>query len=419
MDDKSKRPNNKPLTFRTTFRNAIYEACKRRGWRETDGDDWDLHWVERDWMVDVFDSLHLSPWQRVNHFRNQRELCRKDNLVKNLKRYKKQLQKENAKDIEDWDFWPLTYVLPGDYSLFVEEFKRNDSQMWIMKPTGRSQGRGIFLFTKLNQISKWKSDSRYKPENTDAETYVVQRYINNPYLVAGRKFDLRLYALVTSYMPLTVWLHRSGFCRFSSTRYSSSATTMGDQSIHLTNVAIQKKQDGYDDETGGKWLLRDLKLYLMSRYGTTLVDKLFFDMQTVIVNSLKSVQSIMMNDKHCFELYGYDLIFDDSFKAFIIEVNASPSMSANTKEDMELKVGLLGDAFSIIDLENNLHGDEVRVGGFDLVHKGTPISQPASLQYKTHLGCDTPKDQIVRNASVFKPKEEPTEGNDKKKKSKR
>lgn len=150
----------------------------------------------------------------------------------------------------------------------------------------------------------------------------MQKYIANPYLVAGRKFDIRMYALVTSYMPMTCWLHRSGFCRFSSTRYSSSAATMADQTIHLTNVAIQKKSDTYDSETGGKWLLRELKLYLMSRYGTAIVDKLFYDMEQVIVQALLSVQNVMMNDKHCFELYGFDLIFDDSFKVFIIEVNA-------------------------------------------------------------------------------------------------
>jgi tubulin polyglutamylase TTLL9 len=46
----------------------------------------------------------------------------------------------------------MTYNLPGDYSLFVEEFKKQGG-VWIMKPVGKSQGKGIFLLNKLTQIA--------------------------------------------------------------------------------------------------------------------------------------------------------------------------------------------------------------------------------------------------------------------------
>ncbi|GMF38789.1 unnamed protein product [Phytophthora fragariaefolia] len=35
-----------------------------------------------------------------------------------------------------YDFFPVTYILPGEYAIFVEEFKRNQG-VWIMKPIGK------------------------------------------------------------------------------------------------------------------------------------------------------------------------------------------------------------------------------------------------------------------------------------------
>ena len=35
------------------------------------------------------------------------------------------------------DFIPLTFMLPADYNLFVEEFRKNPNTTWIMKPCGK------------------------------------------------------------------------------------------------------------------------------------------------------------------------------------------------------------------------------------------------------------------------------------------
>ena len=55
-------------------------------------------------------------------------------------------------DCFSYNFYPMTYNLPGDYSLFVEEFKKQGG-VWIMKTVGKSQGKGIFLLNKLTQIA--------------------------------------------------------------------------------------------------------------------------------------------------------------------------------------------------------------------------------------------------------------------------
>lgn len=58
-----------------------------------------------------------------------------------------------------------------------------------------------------------------------------------------------------------------------------------------------------------------------------------------------------MNDKHCFELYGYDVLIDDTLKPVLIEINANPSLTSNTSADNEMKVKMLDDMLTILDLE--------------------------------------------------------------------
>jgi tubulin polyglutamylase TTLL9 len=49
-------------------------------------------------------------------------------------------------------------------------------------------------------------------------------------------------------------------------------------------------------------------------------------------------------------LYGFDILIDDVFKPWLIEVNGSPSMRANTSEDKKLKIGIIDDVLTITDM---------------------------------------------------------------------
>ncbi|NWX95250.1 TTLL9 polyglutamylase, partial [Nothoprocta ornata] len=382
---------------------------------------WDFHWCDVGWLHEHFDHVSLPEHVRLCHFRNHYELTRKNYLVKNLKRFRKQLEREAGKlEATKCDFFPKTFEMPLEYHLFVEEFHKNPGTTWIMKPVGRSQGKGIFLFRKLKDIIEWgKVRTTLSPsgecptgillfcyylslcfcytddqkDETQVEVYVAQRYIENPYLIGGRKFDLRVYVLVTSYIPLKAWLYRGGFARFSKTRFTLNS--IDDHYVHLTNVAVQKTAPDYDPEKGCKWMIQQLRQYLTAKHGAEAVEILFADMDNIFIKSLQSVQKVMISDKHCFELYGYDILIDQDLKPWLIEVNASPSLIASSQEDYELKCHLLKDTLHIVDMEGRLSGKEKRVGGFDLIWSDGPVSREGNLGTppsesfvaNSHLGC--------------------------------
>jgi len=76
-------------------------------------------------------------------------------------------------------------------------------------------------------------------------------------------------------------------------------------------------------------------------------------------------------------------------------------MTANTKEDSELKVGLVDDVMTIINIEGILKGDEEVIGGFDLIYKNKEVSIGSATSYTTMLGCKNNRiDNLKKLASA-------------------
>eukprot|EP01027_Heterolobosea_sp_BB2_P016243 GEZU01023136.1.p1 GENE.GEZU01023136.1~~GEZU01023136.1.p1 ORF type:complete len:109 (-),score=24.37 GEZU01023136.1:43-369(-) len=93
--------------------------------------------------------------------------------------------------------------------------------------------------------------------------------------------------------------------------------------------------------------IKNLKLHLEPTRGKEATDHLFNNIKFIIVQSLKACQQVIINDKHCFECYGYDIIIDSDLKPWLIEINASPSLSTTTADDRFLKSCLISDVLDI------------------------------------------------------------------------
>ncbi|XP_071954889.1 polyglutamylase complex subunit TTLL1-like [Antedon mediterranea] len=353
----------KTMKFATDMeKSVLMNNFEKRKWIQVSPDeDWNFYWAGVQATRNIYNvesGYRLQDDQLICHFPNHYELTRKDLMVKNIKRYRKDLEKEGSPLAEKdetgkyihLDFIPVTFLLPADYNLFVEEFRKNPSSTWIMKPTGKARGIGIFLINRLSQLKKWSRDSKTSSFQAPAakDNYVIGRYIDNPLLIGGKKFDLRIYILVTSYRPLKCYVYKLGFCRFCTVKYSANVNELDNMFVHLTNVSIQKFGEEYNSQHGGKWTVENLRLFLEGTRGKEVTDKLFDEINWCTVHSLKAVAGVMANDRHCFECYGYDYLVDDNLKAWLVEVNASPSLTSTTQNDRIMKYNLISDTIDIV-----------------------------------------------------------------------
>ena len=147
------------------------------------------------------------------------------------------------KVFSEFNFCPKTYLFPDDYRKFcMDREAENFRHMYIMKPSASSCGRGIKIIATKQEVKR-------KPG------YVVSQYVSSPHLIHGFKYDLRIYALVTGFDPLKVYLFKEGLVRFATVKYTNSQKATDKRFIHLTNYSINKKNEDYvknNGENGGK-----------------------------------------------------------------------------------------------------------------------------------------------------------------------
>jgi len=108
-----------------------------------------------------------------------------------------------------------------------------------LKPSGGSEGCGILLVMKFKDI----------PAFVFTSDYIAQEYLSDPLLIDNKKFDLRIYVLVTSIGSTdeaTAFIADEGLVRLCTKDYERpDQKNLHNLLQHLTNYSLNKLSGDY------------------------------------------------------------------------------------------------------------------------------------------------------------------------------
>lgn len=245
---------------------------------------------------------------------------------------------------EEYEFTPLSYMLPEEEDLLDEDMTKYKDMWYIAKPSKGCGGDGIFLINRITDIPRWHSNSEL----------LVQHYITDPLLVDKKKFDLRIYVLVNGLDPLECYFCTEGMVRLCTEIYKApDRSNRRLKYMHLTNFTLNKNSAKYskgEEESGSggnKRLLSSVLEYLEKEQGIDpekileqikdTVCKTIIGLIPYLADFARISISPNIDQLRCFQIFGFDILVDKKLKAWLLEVNANPSL--NMYLDKELPNG--------------------------------------------------------------------------------
>ena len=287
---------------------------------------------------------YINKYQKIFHFIGNSIFFEKDLLYTNYLYMKSYFPKA-------YSYMPKTYIYPKhkeQIEKIFQNYKQNINNLWIVKPTDLFSGKGIHLFRSL------------KEENMSS--FIISKYLSQPHLIKGRKYDLRLYILVTGLSPLRIYLNKEGLVRISANKYSLDKKSLEDKFIHLTNTAINKESEKYiyprntNDEKANKWNLNTYRKHLKKQNIDTNI--IFDQIKDIVIKTIISGQKKLVNitsgltikDRNMFNVFGFDVLIDSKLNASLLEVNTRPFMYVYDRMDRVIKTNLFVDTLNIVGL---------------------------------------------------------------------
>ena len=203
--------------------------------------------------------------------------------------------------------------------------------------------KNTFTNIGLSSLNKGSPILKNNPKTYQNSNIIIQKYIEKPLCYNGRKCDMRLWVLLT--WDFNLYLFKEGHFKATSLPYDVNSQ---DSYVHITNYSVQKYNKNFAKfETGNEISFQDFE---NSVNNTINVKKdLLPGVKEIIIHSMKSVAGKInkAERKICFEIFGYDFMFDENYKPYLLEVNTNPGLEISSPLIEMLIPRMLDDAFKL------------------------------------------------------------------------
>ena len=250
---------------------------------------------------------------------------------------------------DDYNYMPETYHYPKDRNAIIDKFRDyhlNLDDLWLVKPTHMMGGIGIKILKSLRTIRK--------------KEFLITKYITNLDLINEKKYDLRLYILVTGLKPLRIYFNQDGLVRIAAKKFSLDKDSIRNRYVHLTNTGVNSnnkdfiKPNNSTNEEANIWSLHTYEKHLKTlgadykELKTKIFDIIIKSVISVYKNLTLELSQNNLNDINFYDILGYDIIITNDYNPVLLEINSGPSMYRHNALDKIIKTNLLVDTLNLI-----------------------------------------------------------------------
>ena len=231
----------------------------------------------------------------------------------------------------------VTNFLPKSYLPYrpesIEQLKKDyePNKLYIMKKNLQRQ-EGIKITSNYEELIN----------NKDQEIIIIQELLQNPFLVNGRKINLRVYVLQVIYNDKSyIYVYDDGFMYYTPEYFKKGSMDISrnittgyiDRQVYVDNPLTHEDFRNYLGQARSQIIFENIR-------------NLMRDVLEPYQKQLIQIQSFPGSVQ--FQIFGADVAINEDMSALLMEINKGPDLNYKDERDGALKKKLLRDIFVTI-----------------------------------------------------------------------